>query len=144
MKDLHRLVYTSARHKSCTDDEIQNILASCKKNNVGLSITGLLLHTNRRFLQVVEGEKDVIVDLYEKIKGDPRHGGVNLRFLEPIDERAFGNWYMAFKDLGSDEIDFQTSVTSEAKKTIQSMLLGEMSSYEDRGMKVLKAFISNT
>ncbi|MCV9386511.1 BLUF domain-containing protein [Reichenbachiella ulvae] len=142
METLYRLVYTSARRKDCDDKEIQNILASCKKNNPGKNITGLLIQTENRFLQVIEGDKDEVLGLSEKIKKDPRHGGVNIRFEQKVDKRLFPNWHMAFKDISKDDIQFQSKISEEDKKSYEAMMEGDISAYNDRGMNVLKTFVS--
>ncbi len=142
MKDLHRLVYTSARSSSCDDTEIENILKSCVKNNPGKSITGLLLHSDKRFLQVVEGEKEVINALYEKIKVDPRHGGVNLRDSRAITARMFPEWHMAYKDISSDLVEFSTQISKEDKEIYYGMFEGKSDTYGDHGMRVLKTFLA--
>lgn len=142
MEAVYRLVYTSARKKECDDSEIQKILDACKKNNPSKNITGLLIQTENRFLQVIEGKKDEVIGLSEKIKNDPRHGGVNIRFEKTVDKRLFPNWHMAFKDISNEEIQFHSEISEEDKKTYQAMMNGDISSYNDRGMNVLKTFVS--
>jgi hypothetical protein len=142
MKTLYRLVYTSARRKECDDQEIQNILNACKKNNPGKNITGLLIQTENRFLQVIEGNREDVIGLSEKIKKDPRHGGVNIRFEQTVEKRLFPDWHMAFKDLSKDDIQFHSQISEEDKKSYQAMMDGDISSYNDRGMNVLKTFVS--
>ena len=138
---LYRLIYTSARQKVCTDEELQKILDSCKRNNPGNSITGMLLHTDRRFLQVMEGEQEEVEALYAKIKEDNRHGGVNVRHESPVAERIFSEWSMAYKDVSSKDLQYNTSISEEDKQNYQSMLDGDTASYSDRSMHVLKTFL---
>jgi Sensors of blue-light using FAD len=57
---LSQLVYVSNRKANCTEAEIEKILASCKKNNPPLNITGVLLYSDIKFIQLVEGEYKVI------------------------------------------------------------------------------------
>ncbi|MHC4845534.1 MAG: BLUF domain-containing protein, partial [Planctomycetota bacterium] len=38
------------------------------------------------------------------IRRDPRHTDIYTLFEEPIDEREFANWAMAFHDQESDEL----------------------------------------
>lgn len=139
---LYRLVYTSARSSHCNDDEIDKILAASKMNNKSLGITGVLLHTPDRFLQVLEGEKDKVMELYHKIEKDTRHGGSNMRFCEPVTQRHFGDWNMAGKKMNSQEIKYDTSISNENKNLYKSMLNGDVQSYKDDGMRVLKSFIA--
>jgi len=39
----------------CDDSEIDKILDSAKRNNPGLDITGVLLYTEKKFIQYLEG-----------------------------------------------------------------------------------------
>ena len=57
MSDLYRLVYTSFRKPKCDDGEIKNILDACKRNNPRRNITGILMHSDSRFIQYIEGSK---------------------------------------------------------------------------------------
>lgn len=141
-QQLYRLVYTSARSSQCDEKEIDKILAASRRNNKPLDITGVLLHTHDRFLQVLEGEKDKVMTLYQKIEKDKRHGGSMMRFCEPVDERHFGDWNMAGKKINSEKIKYDTSISNQNKQLYKSMLNGDIHSYKDDGMRVLKTFIA--
>lgn len=122
--NLYQLVYSSVRTARCTDDEIQNILESCKRNNPSKDITGVLLHSENNFIQYLEGDKDII-KLYDQIKGDPRHKNVVMLSYGPIRERAFPSWHMGYKSMTRNDIQFQTDGNEADKKTFQSIIKGE-------------------
>lgn len=138
MSDLHRLVYTSFRKPNCDDGEIKNILKACERNNPKRDVTGLLMHSDSRFIQYIEGKQKDLKELYELIKEDDRHGGVNLRNMEPIKERSFPSWQMAYKDI-SQSLDFHTKVSSEDKEKFEALLNAQMD-FTDEGMKLIKLF----
>lgn len=140
MSDLHRLVYTSFRKPICDDGEIKNILESCQRNNPKRAVTGILMHSDSRFIQYIEGEKDDLTELYELIEKDSRHGGVNLRNREPITERVFPSWEMGYKDL-SQNLEFDTKVSRDDKAKFEKLLNGEMD-LTDEGMKLIKLFFT--
>ena len=54
-------------------------------------------------MQVLEGSRDTVAEVYERIRRDPRHHQLDLLFEGPIDEREFDDWSMAFVDL--DRVD---------------------------------------
>jgi len=54
---LSQIIYVSVRNANCSDEEIQKILESSNRNNGKLDITGVLLYSRNKFLQVLEGEK---------------------------------------------------------------------------------------
>jgi hypothetical protein len=51
------------------------------------------------FVQVIEGEEDVIHSLYGRIKEDCRHHRVNRLYLKKIEARSFSQWRMGFRNL---------------------------------------------
>lgn len=134
------MVYTSARKPICTDEEIAKILDSSKKNNPKINLSGLLIHSDKRFLQYIEGSKKDLEELFETIKSDKRHGGVNLRCFEPIEKRVFPSWEMGYKDLSNADISFHTLATAKDKTTINELIENKID-FSDRGMKVLKLFL---
>lgn len=139
-ENLYRLVYTSARLKNCSEEDIEQILEISRRNNAKINVTGILIHTKDRFLQVLEGDKDVVTSLYHKIEKDDRHGGSIMRFCEPVDQRYFSGWDMAGKKVDS-KIEFNTSISDDKKQLYRSMMDGDLRSYKDEGMRVLKTFM---
>lgn len=137
MSTLHRLVYTSFRKPNCDEKEIEKILDSCKKNNPQRNITGILLHSDKRFIQYIEGTKDEVLALYELIKDDPRHTSVNQRNFEPIAERIFPSWEMGYKDV--DKIEFNTEASDINQKTFNRLLKGELD-FDDNALRILQLF----
>jgi hypothetical protein len=140
-RQLHRLVYTSARKSTCTDGEVEKILKVSRENNSKLGITGILIYTKDRFLQVLEGEKEKVMTLYHKIERDERHGGSIMRFNEPVSKRYFTDWDMAGKMINEDRLKFHTAITKEKWNLYRSMMDGDLRSYKDEGMRVLKTFL---
>jgi hypothetical protein len=130
---LSQLVYVSNRKPICTEQEIEKILASGKKNNPALNITGILLYSDTKFIQLVEGEYKVINALYDKIKTDPRHDQARLISMGPIQEKSFPSWHMGAKKLAGNEVDFKTDITAEDKEIFKGLLTGR----EENGAKVL-------
>lgn len=138
---LYRLVYTSARSKSCDDAEIEKILEASRRNNKPLGVTGMLIYTQDRFLQVLEGEYDKVMSLYHKIEKDRRHGGTNMRFCEEVSTRYFLDWDMASKKMDVADIEYKSSISESKKELYRSMMNGDIHSYKDEGMRVLKTFL---
>ena len=140
-ESLHRMVYISDRSAFCSDDDIQNILQASRKNNPQQNITGLLLHTDMRFLQILEGTQDQIKSTYDRIQKDKRHKNSVIKYFEPVKERYFSDWHMGSKNISNEELDFDTTISPQEKAIFQKMLSGERSSYEDKSLKELKTFM---
>ena len=56
----------------------------------------MLLFVDQTFFQVLEGDPDVVQELYEKIGRDQRHCNVLMLAKSEIEERNFGDWSMGF------------------------------------------------
>jgi len=95
---LHRLIYIS---RSTAPDlreatrRVAGILAVAHRHNAQVGLTGALVHSRRWFAQVLEGEREEVDRLFERIRRDPRHRNVQLLSLQPIRHRSFRSWSMA-------------------------------------------------
>jgi hypothetical protein len=139
MSDLYRLVYTSFRNHKCDDLEISKILDACKRNNPQRGVTGILMHSDSRFIQYIEGGKSEILGLFELIKDDPRHTSVSQRNFEKIDARMFPSWEMGFKDISKESIAFNTEVSDQDKNIFEGLIKGELD-FDNSGMRLLQLF----
>ena len=95
---MFELVYNYIANLNLTAEDINNILNTSRDFNSKNSITGCLLYHNNQFLQILEGDKKVVQDLYLSIKRDKRHSNVNLLSEGGKKERMFTGWNMAFQE----------------------------------------------
>ncbi|KAB1069031.1 BLUF domain-containing protein [Tamlana haliotis] len=73
-----------------------NIYLKAKSNNTINNITGVLVYKNSNFLQVLEGEEEVVDSVYKKISSDPRHDNLFKVINTNIDERIFEDYNFGF------------------------------------------------
>ena len=139
MSNLSCLVYTSYRKPICDDKEIEKILSACKNNNKPKGITGVLLYSDNRFLQYLEGNEHDIQSLYLKIKEDPRHAAVTQRDFKPITQRLFPSWEMAHKDISDKNLSYDTVSTHEHKQLLEKLINDDLD-FRNEGIKVLQLF----
>lgn len=99
--NLIQLIYGSSAPTDMSEQDLLTILEKSRDNNRARNITGLLLFKSGNFLQVLEGEEDIVMDLYRTIQKDPRHSSVITVANRKIKERDFGDWQMAFVNLNS-------------------------------------------
>jgi hypothetical protein len=130
---LSQLVYVSNRKPNCSAEEIDKIIESCKRNNPPLNITGVLLYSEKKFIQLVEGEAKLIMNLYDKIKKDPRHANAIMISYNAIAEKSFPSWHMARRDITNTDLQFKTDISEEDKRVFNVILGGK----EESGQKVL-------
>ncbi|MCX8115339.1 MAG: BLUF domain-containing protein [Burkholderiaceae bacterium] len=86
---LVRLLYASRTADAVTHEVIESILAQSRKHNPELGITGILCHGGDVYMQVLEGGRDAVNGLYNKIVRDKRHRDVVLLHYEEVTERRF-------------------------------------------------------
>jgi hypothetical protein len=96
---LHELIYSSAARQPFSADALKALLAKARAANAPLALTGLLLHENSSFLQVLEGSKDAVVSLFERLSLDPRHHRLVKIYEGDLEARRFGDWSMGFASI---------------------------------------------
>ena len=94
-----RCVYASRAASSLTSAMVEDILDKSRSHNPASGITGILCYSGDVFIQVLEGGRDAVCDLYNAIVRDGRHTHVRLLVFEEIRERKFCNWTMGHVDL---------------------------------------------
>jgi len=102
-RPLYHLVYQSSATKLFTELELEQILVQSRFANDASSITGVLLYSNGDIMQVLEGEQETVLHVYEKIKQDIRHRDVTTLADGKIEARNFSQWSMGFKAVNPDD-----------------------------------------
>lgn len=100
---MYRLVYVSTAVDGLEDNDLETILNVSQSNNDERYITGFLAHNGRFFMQALEGDRDEVVETYERIVKDKRHFGVAQIIGEPVEKRAFPDWSMNYHRVDDDE-----------------------------------------
>jgi len=93
---LEQLIYYSSARATRQRSDLREILDSAVRNNERLDITGVLLHHQGNFVQVLEGPVAALDATMSKILADPRHHDVMIVYRKAVDHRAFPSWHMGF------------------------------------------------
>lgn len=101
---MYYLVYSSHAKVPFAEKNLEQLLFQCQQKNSEKGITGLLLYTDQKFVQVIEGEKNVIQNTYEKICNDPRHDNVDILIEGEIKKRNYPQWLMGYRSLMPEEV----------------------------------------
>jgi hypothetical protein len=96
---VYQMIYTSCPGESLTPQALHDLMDRSRLNNARHGITGILLHTEDQFMQVVEGPQDAVDRLMERILKDPRHEDVRIIMAHTVMRRDFGEWNMALRCL---------------------------------------------
>jgi len=93
---LQSLVYMSSAIESFDEDDLAAVLEYSRERNTADGLTGMLVHRNGRFMQLLEGPYDAVLSTYQRILEDERHDDVRLLVEESIHTRRFPEWSMAY------------------------------------------------
>ena len=96
---LIRVFYVSSAVGPQTTTVTGSILKTAQTWNAQHGVTGVLCQGQGVFLQVLEGERDTVTSLYQRIAADRRHRNVEMIHCENITERRYGQWAMAHVSL---------------------------------------------
>lgn len=92
----YAISYVSTAASGLSEKQIEEIFVSTNARNNARGITGILLYSEGNFFQVIEGEKDQLLNLYQKIQKDERHHNVIKIFGREIKEDHFPNYESQF------------------------------------------------
>ena len=90
---IHQVLYHSQAAHAPTLTELQALLDWSRPYNAAHGITGLLLYSEGRYVQVLEGPKAMVEELYGRIRRDSRHTRVETLCQGPSRCR-FSAWSM--------------------------------------------------
>jgi hypothetical protein len=91
---LVRLLYASRAATPLIASVQDSIMQQSRAHNPEMGITGILCFSDDLFIQVLEGGRDEVCELYNTIVRDDRHQNVRILSFEEIRERRFGSWTM--------------------------------------------------
>jgi len=97
-----QITYLSQASAPMSAEQLLALLMQCRTNNGARDVTGMLLYGNGTFLQVLEGDDEVVDRLVDTIAADPRHTGMRRIARREIDRRQYVDWSMGFERITSD------------------------------------------
>lgn len=72
----HAICYVSNAEENLSSEEIEALLNRSQEKNNTAGIKGLLLYAEGNFFQILEGEKNLVLEVFDKIREDSRHYGI--------------------------------------------------------------------
>jgi hypothetical protein len=85
------------------DKALEALLTQSRDWNTQHQLTGVLLYSEDNIMQVLEGPKDEVFYIFERIVRDARHRNVTKLADGSIQHRHFSHWSMGFKAVAPDE-----------------------------------------
>lgn len=92
---MYRLIYISTASDALTAADIDEIVDTAARNNEPRKVTGVLVYNGLNFLQVLEGTRAHVENIYNRILLDTRHVSVTTVLAEAAEIRIFSGWHMA-------------------------------------------------
>lgn len=102
---LFHLGYVSTETGDMGTQSMIELMAKARRVNTDRDITGLLLHREKSFYQVLEGSEAEVKKTFSQIERDERHTAVDVLFEGTIEEREFADWRMGFLNLDGVELE---------------------------------------
>jgi len=131
---IHQLVYVSQHNFGPEVTEpITEFLPKAVENNLKHGLTGVLLHDDHHFAQVLEGAQHDVETVFEKIQRDLRHNDVVIVYFREVQNRDFAMWSMtdveSYRALGAPSEELGTALEDPSKR---SDIFGKIVSYIER------------
>jgi hypothetical protein len=101
---LHQIIYTSQASEQFNKRNLLDLLHTSRGYNTIDNISGLLMHRNGYFLQIIEGEQDVVENLFQRLSNDTRHKNIKMILDRTVESRLFSNWAMGCADFDEPEL----------------------------------------
>ena len=94
--DFYEMLYVSTMTPTAPVSMVSKIAMQARVSNAVQRITGMLIFDGLRFCQYVEGSKNDVIALFERICADSRHAAITLIHQGPLQERRFNKFSLAF------------------------------------------------
>ena len=85
-------------------NDLEDILEHARSNNAKYCLTGALVYVDGVFLQILEGDAEVVKELMAKISRDVRHETVTVLKQGEIPAPAFIDWRMAYISATAEQV----------------------------------------
>ena len=89
----HSISYVSTAASDMTNTQVKTLFEQTVTKNNSLGISGFLICSERNFFQLIEGDKDIVSNLYSIIRDDPRHHNLITIVDKPVVCKPFDNKY---------------------------------------------------
>lgn len=132
----YAICYVSNANTNLSREEIKRLLEVSKQTNTQKQMTGILLFSEGNFFQVLEGEKEIVLELFEKIKKDPRHSNIFTIFSKEITKKKFEEYQVDFvankqnTDKIQDYLYHIQSLDESSQKVVKEVLSIFIDSYK--------------
>ena len=120
------ICYVSTASKELSQADIASLFKTVRQKNDTMGVTGILMFSEGNFFQIMEGEHETIIHLFNRIKLDSRHYNIIKILEKPIDNPYFDHYYSGFTTISNHEerhrlqnfLDNEKDVNPDSYKSI--------------------------
>jgi serine/threonine protein kinase len=124
--EIHQLAYESHPTDALTKEQLKDILNKSQYKNIRLNLSGLLIFHAGKFLQLLEGGKKEVDELFDAIRRDPRHTDIKVVLESDCQFRSMPSWVMGLSAddnlaemIGSMDYYISPEVTKQICETME-------------------------
>jgi hypothetical protein len=110
---MYFILYISSLDKIYTGSELNDMCSIFRKNNEKNNITGFMTCKIRDVMQLIEGERHDVIELYKKISTDSRHKRMTKLLSGHSEKRFFPDWKMSFQFINTEDGKFDNTYFSD-------------------------------
>lgn len=132
MTDLVAISYSSVATRLLSGAELDALLLEVQSFNEGLGVSGALCYDDGVFIQYFEGPAHAMEQVYARIASSHLHDQLTEISRNPIEERQFDGWYMAFCKTPDSILQVLANIGWEA-----NMPVTRTTSEPNRGLSLL-------
>lgn len=93
-KTLVSLLYMSKATDAICADQLSQIEATAMSLNGEAGVSGLLVYNGSNFVQLLEGEEELVSATMDRIQNDSRHTNIHILRHSGVRERECPDWAM--------------------------------------------------
>jgi len=134
---IHSLCYFSTADSSLDTNDFEDLFEYVVTKNTLQEITGVLVYGQGNFMQIMEGSKEKIISIFNRIQEDDRHHNVIKVIEKDYPDRIFGKY-----DYGFKVVKDPTSL-KELKNYIV-LLNNNPSKHTSKFISLIEHFLKNT
>ena len=96
---INKLIYISTAVGDWDATSLHQLGAAASESNKQQDITGVLFFSKHNFIQLLEGSKTQLDELFGRISSDDRHTNIKILATSEDNSRSCPQWNMAFMNL---------------------------------------------
>ena len=100
----YQTIYSSESATPMQMDDLEEILQHARSSNARKGITGALVYVDGVFLQILEGDTEIVQELMATISRDVRHETITVLKQGEIPAAIFKDWKMAYVSATPEQV----------------------------------------